>query len=84
MTAPQEADRTKLMTALRESSDQLATLRAPVLFPGWDTSRPSTRAEAIRAAARGILGQDDPDTGVRLTGEQLSALVRYIADMLEE
>jgi len=69
---------------LREAAEALQRTSGEVLMPGWDEEEGES-PQAIRSAARAIAGDDvDPDEGVKVSARDLAALVRYIADMLEE
>ena len=58
-----------------------------MLFPGWDIEGANPSAlmhqNRIRDAAFVILGRDNPDSGMQTSTQNVSALVHYIADMLE-
>ena len=71
-----------LVEKLREAAETLEARGGTVLMPGWDCE---DEARELRSAARAIAGDDvDPDEGVKVSARDLAALVRYIADMLEE
>ena len=83
--------RTEAIVLSRAAADKLASTEnrdEKILVLGWDFAR--TRAaekegdEAIRRAAAAILGDEDSDSGIRVTMGDLAALVQYIADMIEE
>lgn len=56
-----------------------------VLFPGWDKEFEGKQEELVRQAARAILAENiSPDNGTYVSQKSISALIHYIADMLEE
>ncbi|MGO8745193.1 MAG: hypothetical protein ACLQNE_04310 [Thermoguttaceae bacterium] len=83
--------RTEAVVLCRAAADKLSSAEnrdEKILFLGWDFARmPAAEKEgdeAIRRAAAAILGDEDPDSGTKVTMGDLAALVRYIADMIEE
>ena len=56
-----------------------------VYFPGWDKTIEGSQENLIREAARAILADNiSPDNGTFVSRKSLSALIHYVADMLEE
>lgn len=54
------------------------------LFPGWDSQYDGERGKLIREAARAILAENiSPDEGTYVSHKSISALIHYIADMIE-
>lgn len=55
-----------------------------VFFPGWDYDYDGEQAKLVREAAKGILAENiSPDEGTYVSHKALSALIHYIADMIE-
>jgi hypothetical protein len=80
-------DKAKAIQAMRQAAEVMEHSNEPVVLPGWVSSCTLTpREQDIRAAAQAVLGQltPDGDVGATVKTEQLGALVRYIADMMEE
>ncbi|HEX8196368.1 MAG TPA: hypothetical protein VF571_09285 [Pyrinomonadaceae bacterium] len=76
------------IAALREVSnnleaDPLAEYKN-TLFPGWHPEYEGHQEKLVREAARGILADGvSPDNGTHVSQKALSALIHYIADMME-
>jgi hypothetical protein len=65
-------------------SDVLAKFKF-VLFPGWDKNIEDNQEEYVREAAKAILANNiTADEGTYVSRKSLSALIHYVADMLEE
>ena len=82
-------DRNVMINLLREAAAGLeAEKDATVLFPGWyepeeDDALP--RHRDIRDAAEAVLADGlNYDQGIRVNISAVGALVRYLADMMEE
>jgi hypothetical protein len=55
-----------------------------VLFPGWDEEWPEEPEPRIKRVARAILAEGvPPDEGTKVSYQELSALIHYLADMME-
>ena len=77
------------MQILRDIADRLAAetnaATKTVLFPGWDEEVEEEAEPLIKEAARAILAAGvEPDEGTRVPLKSLAALIRYIADMMED
>ena len=77
------------MHALRLAAEALEAKSGKMLFPGWDwdvvDACCTDRYCGIRHAGKAIIADGlSCDQGTRVPMQDLAALVRYIADMLEE
>ena len=72
----------KDITVIRKVADEMWESDDEHLMPGWDASCLSERDIAVRTAARAVLGELAPDSGVVVSERALGALLRYVVDML--
>ena len=64
-------------------ADPLAEFKQ-ILFSGWDSEIENNQEFLVKEVARAILADGiSPDNGTEVSQKALSALIHYIADMME-